>query len=204
ARGLTSNGYEIINPVTNQPTTFPFSGDPVTGEGWVYDHWTSGGAGFVFFSGPFNLAPNDTQWTMIAIIPGLGNSNLNGITQIRKKAEILLSLPYDSLAFGTLSYPTDVKEENISDYPIEFSLSQNFPNPFNPTTKIEFHIPNFEFVSLKVFDVLGREITTLVKEEKPAGSYEIEFDASELTSGVYFYQIKVKDFVESKKMILLK
>ena len=86
----------------------------------------------------------------------------------------------------------------------EFSLSQNYPNPFNPTTNIEFRIADFGFVSLKVYDVLGNEVTVLVNEEKPAGEYEIEFDAEGLTSGIYFYQLKAGSFIETKKMILLR
>jgi hypothetical protein len=204
ARGLTSNGYPIINPVTNQPTTFPFSGDPVTGEGWVYDHWTSFGAGLAFFSGPFNLAPNDTQWVMIAVVPAIGESNLDGITQLRKKADILRSLPYDSLAFGSLNYPvTDVKNEGAP-LVLEFNLEQNYPNPFNPTTVISYQIPQQGFVTLKVYDVLGREIVTLVNEEKPAGEYEVEFNAANLPSGIYFYRIRAGSFINTKKMVLLR
>jgi len=92
----------------------------------------------------------------------------------------------------------------------KFGLEQNYPNPFNPSTKIKFTIPFTPhraegfFVSLKVYDVLGNEIETLVSEEKPAGSYEIDFSGSDLTSGIYFYQLKYGEFVESKKMILLK
>ena len=208
ARGLTTNGYPIINPIINQPTVFPYSGDPVTGQGWLYDFWVSGGAGMVFFSGPFTLAPNDTQWTMIAVIPGLGESNLNSITQMRRKAEILHSLPYDSLAFGSSSYPlTDVEyEEN----PIatSFKLEQNYPNPFNPTTIIGFRIKEPGFITLKIYDILGNEIATLVNEEKPAGEYEVEFNSSSIkhhpSSGIYFYQLKSGNFVETKKMILLR
>ena len=204
ARGLTSNGYPIINPVTNQPTVFPYSGDPVTGQGWLYDFPISGGAGFVIFSGPFTIAPNDTQWVMIAVIPGWGSNNLNSIAQMRRKAEILHSLPYDSLAFGSSSYPlTDVEyEENhfISD----FRLEQNYPNPFNPITHIGFRIANYGFVSLKIYDVLGNEIATLVNEEKPTGEYEVEFDGTGLPSGIYFYQLKCGAFLQTKKMILIK
>lgn len=86
----------------------------------------------------------------------------------------------------------------------EFSLSQNYPNPYNPNTKIKYSIPQQSFVTLKVYDLLGREIATLVNEEKPAGIYETEFNGSNLTSGVYFYQLKAGGFVETKKMILLR
>jgi hypothetical protein len=210
ARGLTSNGYPIINPITNQPTTFPYSGDPVTGQGWIYTYWAASGAGFVYFSGPFTIAPNDTQWVMMAVIPGIGSSNLNSITQMRRKAEILRSLPYDSLAFGTLSYPiTDVEDEGQITTPKEFSLYQNYPNPFNPTTTIKYLIPELSFVTIKVYDVLGNEVATLIKEEKPAGSYEVEFSVGQnsilsLSSAIYFYQLRSGNFVETKKMILIK
>lgn len=99
-----------------------------------------------------------------------------------------------------------------------FSLSQNYPNPFNPNTRINFTIPSLEMlrkvqnapdatslrVSLKVFDVLGKEIATLVDEFKPAGNYEVEFNADNLSSGVYFYQLKAGNLVQTKKMILLR
>jgi hypothetical protein len=210
ARGLTSNGFPIIDPVTNQPTAFPFSGDPVTGQGWLYTHWVSGGAGLVFFSGPFTIAPNDTQWVMMAVVPGLGSSNLNSVTQMRRKAEILRSLPYDSLAFGTISYPiTDLEDEGQITTPKEFSLSQNYPNPFNPSTIIHYAVSSRQFVSLKVYDVLGNEVATLVNEEKPAGEYVVEFNSHSgevwnLPSGIYFYQLKAGTFIKTKKMVLLK
>jgi hypothetical protein len=88
--------------------------------------------------------------------------------------------------------------------PKEFVLCQNYPNPFNPTTNFEFRISDFGFVSLKVYDLLGREVATLVNEEKPAGTYEVIWNAENLSSGVYFYQLKAGDFIESKKMILLR
>lgn len=92
-----------------------------------------------------------------------------------------------------------------------FSLSQNYPNPFNPTTKIKYHLPELSKVKLTVYDVLGREVRTLVNEEKPAGSYEVEFDGTNLPSGVYFYRIEAipngrqaGKFSETKKFVLLK
>ena len=88
--------------------------------------------------------------------------------------------------------------------PVRFELSQNYPNPFNPNTTIKYQIPSHQFVTLKFYDVLGNEIATLVNEDKPAGNYEIDFDASILSSGVYYYQLRSGDFVEIKKMILMK
>ena len=83
-------------------------------------------------------------------------------------------------------------------------LNQNYPNPFNPTTNIGFRIAEFGFVSLKFYDLLGREVATLVNEEKPAGSYEVKFDGSGLSSGIYFYKIQTGNFIDVKKMILMK
>ncbi len=85
-----------------------------------------------------------------------------------------------------------------------FTLLQNYPNPFNPSTKIEYNIVDHGFVSLKVFDVLGNEIETLVNEEKPTGTYEVNWYAEKLPSGVYFYKLKVGEFTQTKKMILMK
>lgn len=88
--------------------------------------------------------------------------------------------------------------------PNNFVLSQNYPNPFNPSTKISFEIPKNGEVSLRVFDLTGREVATLVNENVSKGSYEVEFNATSLPSGVYFYQLRAGSFVETKKMILMK
>jgi hypothetical protein len=88
--------------------------------------------------------------------------------------------------------------------PNKFELSQNYPNPFNPSTKIQYQVSSNSQVSLKVFDVLGNEVATLVYEEKSAGSYEVNFNAADLSSGMYFYKLEAGNFVDSKKMILLK
>jgi len=88
--------------------------------------------------------------------------------------------------------------------PAEFKLEQNYPNPFNPLTCIRFEIPNRTFISLKVYDILGNKIATLVNEEKPAGEYEVKFNASGLTSGIYFYRFQARNFTDTKKFILIK
>jgi hypothetical protein len=94
--------------------------------------------------------------------------------------------------------------EEFSTQPINFFLYQNYPNPFNPSTKIRWQSPVSSHQTIKVFDVLGNEIETLVNEEKPAGSYEVDFNASQLSSGVYFYKLQTGSFTETKKMILMK
>ena len=99
----------------------------------------------------------------------------------------------------------------------KFDLAQNYPNPFNPSTKIMYTIPTppsssslvkgkneVGFVTLKVYDILGNEVATLVNEYKPVGTYEVEFFSSTLASGVYYYQLKAGDFIATKKMLLLK
>jgi hypothetical protein len=105
--------------------------------------------------------------------------------------------------------------QTSSNLPKQFMLYQNYPNPFNPTTKIRYSIPavrtsfpstsgGMKFIKLKVYDILGNEITTLVNEEKPTGNYDVEFDGSNLPSGVYFYRLQAGNFINTKKFILLK
>ncbi|MFZ2323179.1 MAG: T9SS type A sorting domain-containing protein [Ignavibacteriaceae bacterium] len=98
---------------------------------------------------------------------------------------------------------TDV-EKNTDLIPGEYKLEQNYPNPFNPSTTITYQLPNSSKVTLKVFDVLGEELITLVDEYKDSGKYEVQFNASDLPSGVYFYRIRSGNLIETKKMILLK
>jgi hypothetical protein len=88
--------------------------------------------------------------------------------------------------------------------PGEYSLDQNYPNPFNPSTLIQYAISSRQFVTLKVYDILGNVLATLVNEELPAGNYNVEFDAKGLSSGIYFYRLQAAGFVEIKKMTLLK
>jgi hypothetical protein len=98
---------------------------------------------------------------------------------------------------------TNVEPISI-DMPSTYLLQQNYPNPFNPSTTILFSIPTSEFVTLKVYDLLGREIATLVNENLSAGSYSYNFDAKNLTSGVYLYKLQAGKYSETKKMLLSK
>ena len=84
------------------------------------------------------------------------------------------------------------------------SSDQNYPNPFNPTTTINYSVPKTSFVTIKVYDMLGKEVTTLVNEEQKPGNYNVEFSANKLASGIYFYGMQAGGFVETKKLIVLK
>ena len=105
-------------------------------------------------------------------------------------------------SFEFFDTPVSVSDEIVT--PAKFELKQNYPNPFNPTTSIECVVPSSEYVSLKVYDVLGNEVASLVNENKNAGSYRIDFNASTLSSGVYFYKITAGNYTETKKMMLIK
>ena len=98
---------------------------------------------------------------------------------------------------------TAVKEK-VRATPATFSLSQNFPNPFNPSTVIGYQLPANSLVTLKVYDVLGREVRTLVNEREGAGDHSITFNAADLPSGVYFYRLTAGSFVETKRLVVIK
>jgi hypothetical protein len=102
------------------------------------------------------------------------------------------------------SAESTVNVEQEIESPTSFELTQNYPNPFNPSTTIRYSMSTLEFVTLKVYDVLGNEVATLVNEEKPVGSYEVDFNAARLSSGIYFYKLQAGSLVETKKMILMK
>jgi hypothetical protein len=212
ANGLQSDGLPNIDPSNGEITKFQLSGDPITNQGWIYPkNFTGGGAGFVMFTGPFNLAVNDTQWIMIALTPALGNNRLESIKIMREKAMLLRSLPYDTLAYGTTPYKIDyVDTTNLPDIveseiiPEQLVLFQNFPNPFNPETTIKFGLPQQEHISLKIYDILGREVRTLLDEVMDEGTYRIRFNSLGLASGIYIYRISSNNSSASRKMIILR
>ena len=153
-----------------------------------------------------------TNWQTIGYIEGNGtttnkksysfidNSASNGTYIYRLK-----QIDFD----GSFHY-SNVIEINVN-APLEFSISQNYPNPFNPTTEIKYSIKENCLVTIKIYDLLGSEVATIINEEKPAGNYNVTFDASNisksnqsLSSGIYFYTISAGNFHQTKKMILLK
>jgi len=152
-----------------------------------------------------STTPCQEAWEKIAFVPGYGTTtekhsytftdeNLQpGIYHYRLK-----QIDYD----GSCVYSDEVEVEVTS--ATEFALHQNYPNPFNPSTKISYQIPNSGNVTLKVFDLLGNEVATVVDEFKTVGSYKVDFNASTLPSGAYFYRLKSGSLIQTKKMLLIK
>ena len=150
--------------------------------------------------------PCSEDWKKIGFVEGSGNSSSpreysfeDGLLPPGRYAYRVKQINTD----GTFSYSGTVEVE-LGLAPNRFTLSQNYPNPFNPTTAISYQLPAVSYVTLKVYDLLGREVATLVNEVKQAGSYSANWDASRLSSGVYFYQLEAGQFRETKRMILMK
>jgi hypothetical protein len=113
--------------------------------------------------------------------------------------------------YTTVKLPTpevgmvlDTDNTGNSGLPAEYDLEQNYPNPFNPSTKIRYSITSPDLVRIKIYDILGREVKTLVNELQQVGTYEVQFDALSLASGIYLYRIESGSFIQTKKMILMK
>jgi Secretion system C-terminal sorting domain len=149
---------------------------------------------------------SSTEWISLGFIEGMGTTTETHIYSFKD----------NNVATGTYSYRLkqidfdgSFRYYELSDIvevstPFAYNLLQNYPNPFNPSTTISWQLKNDGMVTIKVYDQLGKEVATLVNEEKPAGSYEIEFNESSLASGVYYYRINAGSFVDTKKMILMK
>lgn len=211
-RGLINDGSPVINPLTNQPSHYHLSGDPETGSGWiegkVYPQlktsYRGGGADRRYYitSGPFDFAPKDTQEIVIAVLAARGTSNKNSVTLLKNLARTVNQL-----------YSTDIFKKNLNEniaFKAENKVYQNYPNPFNSDTNISYQLTKPSHVTLKIYDVLGREILTLINEDKNAGRYINKFDMAtahsylHLSSGIYFYRFTAGDFSDVKKMIYMK
>jgi hypothetical protein len=150
----------------------------------VVQHSVFGNGGTVISNREFQIASTVGQ-PMIGVASNSSNNNFAGFW----------SLPIELI--------TSIEQISKS-IPKEFRLEQNYPNPFNPSTAIEFALPKVSKVTLKIYDILGREVTTLLDEEMQPGEYKVVFEANELASGVYFYRLQTQDFVRVKKLMLLK
>ena len=157
---------------------------------------------------PINSQSSRIPWSGFS--SGFGNSSTSSSKLITSAGEPFIGLSGNGntrIISGFLTFNqtqiTGLKNEPGL-IPIVWKLEQNFPNPFNPSTTINYQISKPGLVTLKIYDILGREIATLINENKIAGFYEFNYNASKLASGIYIYQLKSDNFVSSKKMILLK
>jgi Secretion system C-terminal sorting domain len=185
---------------------FLLTGDPVAGTGksdGILD--AAGDRRILCINGPIHLELGQTAEVVIALVGGMGTSNLNSITKLKENT-FVADTTFLGLVQSEQTTVLGIKNsgsKNLNSK--EFTLYQNYPNPFNPATTIKYSIPlGNNLVTLKVYDILGNEIATLVNEEKPGGEYQVNFDASKLASGIYFYHLKSGLFVQTEKMIFLK
>lgn len=193
--GLISSEDYNFYPMDNQGTLNIYS-DFTTAEKWTTlssgTSITSAGPAdisMIVAGGPYTIANDD--FVDVAFVIS-ADTNLAGLQASVAAAKSL---------YGDLV--TSVSDNNNS-VPTEYSISQNYPNPFNPTTSISYSLPEVAFVKIKVFDILGREVSTLVNGEQSAGTHSIKFDASKLSSGIYFYSIETPNYTNIKKMMLVK
>ena len=214
---LPTSNYNTVTKLAINPTghifavTYPDAGIFRSTDDGL--HWTSITTNFwprelvfnssdhifaISFSSVYRSTDDGVTWTTVN--SGLTNNLLASIAI--NNGGIIFAATTGGL-FRSVQSTTSVRELS-ADAPSSFSLNQNYPNPFNPTTTISFSIPTSEFVTLKVFDVLGNEVATLVNEEKSNGIYKVDFNASNLSSGIYFYTLKAGRFLETKKLILMK
>ncbi len=199
-RGLDYDGNEIYDPITNEVVKYTLAGEPTTFSGWFEGFgWPDGPEAnnrrYYISSGSFTMEPGDTNEAVIAIMAQQGSSFLNSITVLKQLATNVRTRYYD-FTVGV----NDQKEFTLR----EFILSQNYPNPFNPVTTIQFSLPASEYVELNVYNVLGEQVARLVNSELNVGTHQVRFNASLLSSGIYFYQIKAGEFTQTRKMILIK
>lgn len=182
-----------VNPV------FVYSGDPVNQTGWL--NITPKDTRIIVSSGPFKLEKNKPNDIIIAHIVGRGSDAINSITVAKTYASNIIKY-YNS------NFPNSILT-GIKDVPYtvnNFRLDQNYPNPFNPSTKIRFEVNSYSLITIKVYNILGKEVAVLLNEQKHPGEYILDFNAGKfnLSSGVYFYRLSAGSFTSVKKMLLLK
>ena len=147
---------------------------------------------------------NGTNWTVYNTSnSGLRDNRVLSLA-IDVKGNKWIGTTGEGLAVYKEGGVVSVEDDKLNIFLTNFFLSQNYPNPFNPTTTINYSVPRTSFVTIKVYDALGREIETLVNSGKIVGNYSVRFNANKLSSGVYFYRMQAGDFVQTKKLIMLK
>lgn len=201
-KGKDGCGRNYINPITGAVTRFRYTGDACNRTGW-FDS-SSHDTRYLLSSGPFRMNSGDTQIiTMSFMIARDGGNNYQNVCALLSSSDSALRYYYNDFRLCTIIGIQPISTE----IPQRFELLQNYPNPFNPATKIQFQIParnGHDRSLLRIYDALGREISTLVSEELDPGTYEVNWDASNYPSGVYFYILSSGKFIQTKKMLLIK
>ncbi|MCE1188789.1 MAG: T9SS type A sorting domain-containing protein [Ignavibacteria bacterium] len=194
---LYGNGNTLQNCSQINPK-YMYSGDPVTGTGWLNNNPID--QRMLLNCGPFQLVKNQPVDILTAYCVGQSNySALYSVNEVKKKVQYARKLFLANFP----KEPLGIHEKNNGLARI-FSLEQNYPNPFNPSTKIVYSIPSSANTTLKIYDIMGREIKTLVNEYQSAGIHELQFNASSLSSGVYFYKLQSGTYSTTKKMLFIK
>ncbi len=198
-RGKDGCGNNVINWLTNQPTSYRYSGNACTRTGW-YDS-LPGDKRCISNMGPITMNSGDTQTiAMSYMISRDGGSNLQNVCALQSLSDSALKYYYND--FRTC-IPIGI-EPISTEIPQKYELLQNYPNPFNPMTKLKFQMPKSGFTKLAIYDVTGKEISILVNKNLKPGIYEIDWNAENIPSGVYFYSLISNEFTQTKKMVVLK
>ncbi len=200
-KGLLMYGTPIVDPVTGKITKFPLGGDPVAGTGWYdgeLEHYgfTPYFREIIISTGPFTMAPGDTNEVVIAVLAAQGNDRLDSVKKLKELASTIPQYYNSTKLF-------DDRGKTVLP-PANYTLYQNYPNPFNPTTTIQFDLPEGGDAVLEIFDILGRRISRIEKRGLNYGTHYFTFNASGLASGIYFYRLEAGSFTDIKKMVLLK
>jgi hypothetical protein len=175
---------------------FVYSGDPVQNIGWINNYFTD--QRLMANAGPFTLEKDKPVTIIGAYIVGRGTDALNSISVARENVRRAIEEYKNN--FSSLSYNPGEPTNPV----VNYILYQNYPNPFNPTTTIRYELPQEGVVTLEVFDILGQKVRTILNEFKKADRYEVKLSSSGLASGVYIYQLRINDFITSKKMVILR
>lgn len=216
-KGFKKDGTPWVIPGTNPPqvTKYCYTGDVETGNGWTeYTGKIANCGGSLvgqlispvppgdrrqllnFNPNPGRINPGDSIVIMAAQIIARGTNHKNSVTLLKNMADAAKNLCQNGFVIGVNPVSSEV--------PLKYNLYQNYPNPFNPVTNIKFDIVNAGEVTVKIYDAVGREVTTLLNERLVPGSYSVDWNAGSFSSGVYFYNIKINGYSNTKKMVLLK
>lgn len=215
-RSVKLDGTPWINPITWNQTKYTYPGNPEAGTGWtelyglvnncggadtgMIESSPGGDKRFVMSTGRDDLTflPLDTHEIIMTQLIARGSNNLNSVTKLLGYSDAINTIFQNS-------YIDPVSVEQIgTEIPSDYFLSNNYPNPFNPVTKIDYSIPKDFDLEIAVYDILGNEVAVIHKGMQKAGNYSVHFNGTNLSSGVYFLKMKSGAFIQTRKMMLLK